>query len=648
MFGVHMITAILNFGNLILSSVNLIIGFSLFVYVLTHNLRNPVARAFCALMAFVTVVFIADVSIASVSTPQAANLWLRFQWIGIAFVPAAYFHFSDAMLRTTGSISRWRWAGVAGSYILSLAAFITAAFTNEIVEGIAQKDQIFHLVAGRFFWAFVLYYGIATLGGWLNIRRARARCLTSTSRRRMSYLMLAFIAPGIGVFPFLLVPTAAEHFSSNLISTVTLLSNAAIALMTVVIGYSVAYQGVLLPDRVIKHSLIHYLLRGPLVAILVIVLMLTIPRVTHILGLPRDTVLIVAVAGSVVVLQLLINVAKPAIDRLIYRQDRNEIVWIQSLDQHLLTTTDLEQLLENILIALCELLRVPSGFVVTVRGGSLSIRVFCGPRENAARFLERAALPDLLARLSTSRQNEVVRNQDFVLADGHWLLPLRNGEDKTILGFLGLAATSEFAQFGEEDLGAVRGLVRRAELALEDMRLQQQVFAVLQGLGHEVDRIQEWRSIPRYMGEGALQRLEATTIHPGFVQAVRDALSQFWGGPKLSQSPLLAMRIVRDKLREYDGVTAKAMRAVLQEAVERLKPEGERSLTASEWMVYNILDLKFVQGQRIRDIAQRLAMSESDFYRKQRIAIEQVAETLLQMERAREKEQEEPAERPQV
>ena len=94
------------------------------------------------------------------------------------------------------------------------------------------------------------------------------------------------------------------------------------------------------------------------------------------------------------------------------------------------------------------------------------------------------------------------------------------------------------------------------------------------------------------------------------------------------------MRIVRERLSENDNVPAKAVRAVLQEAIERLKPAGERNLTSNEWVIYNILDLKFVQGYKTRDIARRLAMSESDFYRKQRVAISQVADTLIQMERA--------------
>ena len=171
------------------------------------------------------------------------------------------------------------------------------------------------------------------------------------------------------------------------------------------------------------------------------------------------------------------------------------------------------------------------------------------------------------------------------------------------------------------------------------MRLQQRVFATLRGLGNELDEIQAWRSTPQFVGDDTLQHLEMNPVHSaGFVQIVKDALGEFWGGPKLSQSPLLNMRIVREHLSEHDNVPAKAVRAVLREAIERLKPEGKREMTAAEWVMYNILELKFVQGYRIRDIVQRMAMSESDFYRKQRVAIEQVASTLAQMERTGEKE----------
>jgi len=75
-----------------------------------------------------------------------------------------------------------------------------------------------------------------------------------------------------------------------------------------------------------------------------------------------------------------------------------------------------------------------------------------------------------------------------------------------------------------------------------------------------------------------------------------------------------------------------ALRIVLAEAIERVRPAGERESTTSEWLLYNILDLKFIRGLRVRDIAGRLAMSESDLYRKQRAAIAEVARALADLE----------------
>jgi hypothetical protein len=71
---------------------------------------------------------------------------------------------------------------------------------------------------------------------------------------------------------------------------------------------------------------------------------------------------------------------------------------------------------------------------------------------------------------------------------------------------------------------------------------------------------------------------------------------------------------------------------VLAQGIERLRPDGERKMTATEWLLYNILELKFIQGKKVRDVAMRLAMSESDLYRKQRIAIEEVARQIARME----------------
>ena len=56
-------------------------------------------------------------------------------------------------------------------------------------------------------------------------------------------------------------------------------------------------------------------------------------------------------------------------------------------------------------------------------------------------------------------------------------------------------------------------------------------------------------------------------------------------------------------VKQTDGNLTRALRSVLQEAIERQRPPGERKLSASEWLVYNILDMRFVQGQRVLEIA---------------------------------------------
>jgi len=88
---------------------------------------------------------------------------------------------------------------------------------------------------------------------------------------------------------------------------------------------------------------------------------------------------------------------------------------------------------------------------------------------------------------------------------------------------------------------------------------------------------------------------------------------------------------VEQAVRDHDDNAVNALRAVLRAAIERLKPEGQRKFT-TEWILYNILDMKFLQNRRVREVAMRLALSEADLYRKQRVAVEEVAQAIRVME----------------
>ena len=193
----------LAFGNLILSSINVILAFSLLVYVLTHNLRNMVARSFSSLLAFVTIVHVADVILLNVGTESAKFFWLKFQWLGLAFIPAAYLHFSDALLRTTNSFSRLRRGLVISSYLLGVGFFSLTIRTDLVVWDGVHTLWLTYFKAGPLFWAFAFYFFLVTGWGVLNTLRARHRTLTPASRRRMTYLAISFVAPPWAPFPTL-------------------------------------------------------------------------------------------------------------------------------------------------------------------------------------------------------------------------------------------------------------------------------------------------------------------------------------------------------------------------------------------------------------------------------------------------------------
>ena len=636
---------LLDFANVALSSTVVILAFSLLAYTLTYNFRDNVAQWFAFLLACMVIVFASEVALDRVASAASANRWLRFQWLGIAILPAAYYLFSLAVLRTTNyRMQRRRWIALAG-IVLALVGASAALATNLIVGDIHYAPPISYLEAGPYFWLFALFFGVAVFLSLANVWKARERCLTDRTRQRMTYLMIAFIAPGVGIFPYLigfsrLVGTGE---SSALILFIAILVNSGVAAMLVVMAYTVAYFGVLTPDRVVRYRLIRFFVRGPLVAIGVILAVLTLPRVERLLGLPRDIILFSVITGVIVLSQLILSVTKSIVDRLVYREDRDEIAWLRELDRRLLTTSDLRQFLENNLAALCELLRVPSGFVAATVGTDLILEATVGPVGTREQVVQ---VEDWGEALSQAMQLDSPGYQPLSYA-GFWIWPLVDpdsdpdeDDELEVSGILGVKARTETPLLSRDEIDVMEQMVERIARVLLDRKLQQRVFVALRQIIPDIDRIQQMRSVSPYLSlesnsSAASALLDSSPVNsPEFEAWVKDALSHYWGGPKLTRSPLAQLRVVGDVLEQVDSNQTKALRLVLETAIAKLRPEGKQDLSAPEWLLYNILELRFLQGRKVREIADRLAMSESDLYRKQRVAIGQVARVLLEMEQA--------------
>ncbi len=334
--------------------------------------------------------------------------------------------------------------------------------------------------------------------------------------------------------------------------------------------------------------------------------------------------------GTVLLLEHGITLLAPLWEGYLFAgADRAELQLFQNIEERLVTQGDLQQFLEAVLAAVRDHMHSATAFVAALDAEGLSLIVTAGNRSN----LDEAALTNSLPLFT---DEETPGRKEFVW-DRFWLLPLHQrkrgdmdrDELSPFLGVLGVARR-ESQSMDPDQREALWLLADRAALALEDRRLQQRVFHSLQDLGPKVDMIQRMRAAGRY---DTTATLLADSLPPesDLANWVKDALTHYWGGPKLTRNPLMRLQVAQQLISSHDGNSANALRALLRRAVDQVKPEGDRRFT-TEWILYNILEMKFIEGRRVREVAGRLAMSEADLYRKQRVAVEAVARAILNME----------------
>jgi hypothetical protein len=401
----------------------------------------------------------------------------------------------------------------------------------------------------------------------------------------------------------------------------------------------VAFFGVSWPDRVVKRRLFKWLMRGPATASIILGLVTLVNRYGDQAGLANPVVIPILTVTSLLIMEHSITLVAPYWERwLFHGGNPDKLQLIQTLEERLLTTGDLRDFLESVLAALCDRLQVTNAFIVVLNAGGPEMLLTLG---DEMPFEEVESQTDLLNAVAKNGGVGVERSDTARLFTWHnyWLAPLfeENNGEENLSGIIGVERNPE-GTLTEYELEAIMILSRRAEMALFDVRMQQQLFTSVEELAPQVEMIQRLRAAARYDGTDVLTASDISLHDRDMSKWVKDALSHYWGGPKLSQSPLMRLAVVQKAVDEHEGNPTNALRAILLEGIQRVRPGGERRFTG-EWILYNILDLKFLEGRKVREIAMRLAMSEADLYRKQRVAIEAVAGAIIDMEeQAREEE----------
>lgn len=613
----------LSFLNQLLTAGIAITAFSLLLYALTFNLRDRVARTFALILICIVIVFVGDAISSVVSTNRSTQFWLQLEWLGIAFLPACYFHFSTTVVATTGSQANGgqKWL-IRLAYLVSLGFLVTLPFLLLVGPLDPNASPAPHLERTVLSWIYSLYFLGAVVLSWFNFRKAYRRTVTPTSRRRMRYLVIGSLAPVLGVFPFLLFGSSIAANHPLLFWLVAVMNNFFVLGLLVVMAYSVAFYGVSWPDRVVKRRLVKWLMRGPVTASMVLAITTIVRRAGEHFGFEYSAAVPIIMVVSLLLLEYLITLAAPLWERWLFTGgDKTNLLLVETLNERLLTTGDMRQFLESVLAAVCDRIQAPKAFIMAMNAGDLEMMVNIGDAPH-------------IDEMSEGLNQVVARNggEGFYTWDHYWLIPLHSQRINAgmMLGILGIGRKPE-AVIGDEQKEAVLFLAERAATALEDHVQQQEVFTSIENLSTEIDMIQRLRAASRYGGADVLSTPEVPLEPTHLTRWVKDALTHYWGGPRLTDSPLIGLKVVQDTLDEHQDNPANALRAILRQAVDNVRPEGERRFTG-EWILYNILEMKFMEGKKVREIATRLSMSEADLYRKQRVAIDAVANAILEME----------------
>lgn len=634
-----MTTALLELINETLAATIVVLATSVLLYNVTRNLGNRVARTSAILLGCVTLTYVTDVFVALNPDLQTYEAALRLQWVGISFMPAAIFHLSDALLATTGLPSRGRRRRVVRlMYSISSGLFLFAAFSNLLISPVPVQSpdgSAMGLTGGILFPIYLIYFVIAVVAAFINVNRARLRCLTRSTRRRMGYLQYAMLTPALGIFPFSIILGAGTEFSFFGLILVNL-SNFVVVLMLLFLAYPLSFFGSDIPDRVVKTELLRFVLRGPMTGLLALGTYIFTNTTTRILGLNGEDFTPFAIVAVILLWQWGIALGLPWLERrLVYGgDDFDQLDKLQNLSERLLTRTDLLQLVDALLAAVCDYLRVNTAFIAALTPDDIELVRAVGPAPATMPTGSRGTqVRQLLANGNGNTAGDVLAWEQY------WLVPLQgqqhDGSDGHTerIGVLGIHAPNTTpTNLDSDQRKMLDGFAQRGGQALEDLLLQGEIFAALEGLLPQINltrpSTQDIEYRPGY--NHALPSIAHDRAQ--FAEQVRAALRHIWGGPGLTQSKLTELNIVRAELPLNDNNAGKALRTVLVKAIESLRPPGEKKPLSPEWTLYSILELRFLKGQPVREVANRLALSEPDFYRKQRTAIETVADTLWGME----------------
>ncbi len=586
--------------------------------------KQKLAIALVPLLLSVTVIYSADALETMAVSAGSKLIWQQIHWTGFVILPSVSLSFAMVLLEMTGKEPGRRVQVFSIINIIISFLFVWMLWSGRLFSGMRVISNIgTTMVHSDLTFLFWIFFAVNLFGTFWTLGISYSRTRTQASRRRMIYLIVGLLGIIIGSFPLLL-------FGSGLLISqypiffwlLSVIGNGVVTVMVILLGYSVATFSVSWSDRLTRLRLIEWMLRGPVTASLTLWIVTMINRAGNILGLEISGLNTLATVISIILLEYLIGVAMPKIERGgIVGLGKEDYTIFNEFRGMMVFKPELETYLEALTGALCDRLQARDGFfAVSDDAGAFDPVV----RTGKSSWNDLNAVLDNLSAYFTEHGDTPYWDETGAI------FPLFNHDEQldTFLGMIGLADITP-EQLSEGNTQLVNDALESARTVLWQRRYLTSAYQVLRSKTAQQET--NWFRSGSILDQNALLGEDGTAESNEVSIWVKDALTHYWGGPKLSENPLLKWRIVQEIAAETNENEINSLRTVLKKAHEELRPEGEQQ-TGGEWTLYNLIELKFFEKQKVKDAARRLSMSEADFYRKQKIAVEALAKVIIQME----------------
>ncbi|MDD4578994.1 MAG: hypothetical protein PHS75_10660, partial [Anaerolineaceae bacterium] len=552
-----------------------ITAIALLMYATGFNFRDRIVQTFALILVCVVLIYTGETVAAVSDKPEYIQLWLQLKWIGLMMLPAVYLHFSDTLLTVSGRPSRGRRKTFVWLTYLFTGLAAVLIFFGISIGGLApEKAPMYYLERNQVTLYFGIFYIVVMAMVSYNLVRAMIRTVTKTGLRRMIYLFLGAAAIAISSIIFLFHGNSWFALHPHWFWFFSILGSLITGFFVVVMTYTVSFFGLLWTDRQIKSRLFRWLLRGPFTVAIVLGLTTIARRYGELQGEAYSFYVPIVMVGGFLLIQYAINIFSPYIEKsFFWGDDRKDLEAIQSLQDRMLTNRDLHQFLETTVALISDRLPVSGGFIALLEGQNVVKTVSAGDQKAIEDI-------DVSDQFIKQVQENLGEQEGLIEWDGLYLVPLEfafEDEKSRLLG-LGGFVKNDNREVEDEDKEAILQLAERATLAIKDHALQKQVLQSLSALQTEVDYLQNLRAATSFNVE-KLKNFQQPELPEGMSTWVKDALTHYWGGPKLTNNPLMQFKVVEEKSGNQDGNRTNALRTVLTEAIEMTKPSGERKFT---------------------------------------------------------------------